>query len=82
MESQAKFVSNWELQGVSGVVVAVGRVEGIQDSGLRIWPPGQTSNMLSQHSCGSMELARSIPGLGQWRRTWQRPPDLIIRTHQ
>jgi len=23
MESQAKFVSNWELQGVSGVVVAV-----------------------------------------------------------
>jgi len=62
MESQAKFVSNWELQGVSGVVVAVDVLRAFTTAAYA-FAAGATSICLVSTVAEALELARSIPGL-------------------
>jgi 2-phosphosulfolactate phosphatase len=61
MESQAKFVSNWELQGVSGVVVAVDVLRAFTTAAYA-FAAGATSICLVGTVAEALELARSIPG--------------------
>jgi 2-phosphosulfolactate phosphatase len=61
MESQAKFVSNWELQGVGGVVVAVDVLRAFTTAAYA-FAAGATSICLVSTVAEALELARSIPG--------------------
>jgi len=74
MESQAKFVSNWELQGVSGVVVAVDVLRAFTTAAYA-FAAGATSICLVSTVAEALELARSIPGsLTMGEEHGKRPP--------
>jgi 2-phosphosulfolactate phosphatase len=61
MESQAKFVSNWELRDVKGVVVAVDVLRAFTTAAYA-FAAGATSIYLVGTVAEALELARSIPG--------------------
>jgi 2-phosphosulfolactate phosphatase len=61
MESRAKFVSNWELRGVRGVVVAVDVLRAFTTAAYA-FAAGATSIFLVATVAEALELARTIPG--------------------
>jgi 2-phosphosulfolactate phosphatase len=61
MESQARFVANWELQEVKGVVVAIDVLRAFTTAAYA-FGAGATSILLVGTVAEALDLARSIPG--------------------